>query len=286
MSRSPRWFRGVFTVSLITGFLVGLAVEPAAAQQATVVSNITNRTRNAEHPLDPALAMASKSLENFQANVKDYSALFVKRCRVNGVLPDLQYANVKIRNRKLSAGRVAVPMGVYLNFLKPEDVTGREVIWVEGKNDGNMIAHESGIKGMINVTLDPNGYLAMRGQRHPITDIGIENLLVKLIETGERDRQYGECDVQFYRNAKIKETECTMLQVVHPVKRPYFDFYLARVYFDKQMNMPIRYEAWSWPTTQGGEPVLEEEYTYLDLKVNVGFTEADFDIRNPAYQFR
>jgi hypothetical protein len=29
-----------------------------------------------------------------------------------------------------------------------------------------------------------------------------------------------------------------------------------------------------------------EEYTYLDVKRNAGLTAADFDVRNPAYQFR
>ena len=31
-----------------------------------------------------------------------------------------------------------------------------------------------------------------------------------------------------------------------------------------------------WPREEGGRPVLMEEYTYLDLKLNVGLTDADF----------
>ena len=50
--------------------------------------------------------------------------------------------------------------------------------------------------------------------------------------------------------------------------------------------MPIRYESWSWPTTADGPPVLEEEYTYLRVATNVGLTDIDFDISNPAYNFR
>ena len=29
-----------------------------------------------------------------------------------------------------------------------------------------------------------------------------------------------------------------------------------------------------------------EEYTYLNLKLNNGFTDADFDVKNPSYKFR
>ncbi|TWU41766.1 DUF1571 domain-containing protein [Novipirellula artificiosorum] len=282
MIQSTRSFCFIFVMM----FLFDTSFSPISAQQATTVSSVNRLQSNTEHPLDPALEMAEASLQHVRADVRDYRALFVKRCRVDGVLPELQYAQVKIRNRKVDGGQITTPLSVYLNFLKPDAVAGREVIWVEGQNEGRMVAHESGLKGMINVNLDPNGYLAMRGQRHPITDIGIENLLVKLIETGQRERQYGECEVQFYPNAKIKDIACTMLQVVHPVKRPHFEFYTARVYFDNEQRMPIRYESWSWPTTAGGDPVLEEEYTYLDVKVNEGMTNLDFDIRNPAYQFR
>ncbi len=271
---------------LIVVLAHGVTPTMASAQQVIPVSSSLRKGSSTPHPLEPALQMARQSLQHIQENVRDYSALFVKRCRVDGELPPLQYANVKIRNHKTQDGKVVTPMGVYLDFLKPSSVKGREVIWVEGQNDGNLIAHDTGIKGMINVYLDPSGYLAMRGQRHPITEIGIENLVAKLIETGERDLQHGECEVQFFKNAKIGDTACTMLQVIHPVRRPFFDFYCARVYFAESLEMPIRYESWSWPLEPGGKPVLEEEYTYLNVKVNIGLTDQDFDISNPNYRFR
>ena len=286
MNRMTRTFCRWLGLATILG--IGAAPTLVVGEEALPKPRVmpASHVRQAVHPLDPALKMARASLHHIQANVHDYSALFVKRCRVDGILPELQYANVKIRNRKSRDGNVITPMAAYLGFLKPDSVKGREVIWVEGQNEGNLIAHETGIKGMMNFHLDPNGYLAMRGQRHPITDIGIENLVAKLIETGERDHQHGECQVQFYQNAKIGDAPCTMLEVIHPVRRPHFDFYRARVYFDNNLNMPIRYESWSWPTTAGGEPVLEEEYTYLRVKVNIGLTDRDFDISNPNYRFQ
>jgi hypothetical protein len=50
--------------------------------------------------------------------------------------------------------------------------------------------------------------------------------------------------------------------------------------------VPIRYEAYDWPTQPGATPQLIEQYTYLQLKLNNGFTDADFDIRNPQYGFQ
>ena len=268
--------------------ILGLAAEPPVAlgQQALLKTAAITQNQQSSQPLDTALGMARESLQHIRANVSDYTALFVKRYRVDGELTEMQYANVKIRNRKTREGRITTPMAVYLDFLKPESVKGREVVWVDGQNNGKLIAHDTGLRSLINVKLDPNGYVAMRGQRHPITEIGTEKLAQKMIETVQRDRPHGECQVEFFRNVKVSETACTMLQIIHPAKREHFDFYCARMYFDERLNIPIRYESWSWPVTPGGKPVLEEEYTYFQMKVNVGLTDQDFSTGNPEYGFQ
>lgn len=265
--------------------MVAALPSQVSAQRVIQAANVASATPTTEHPIDPALELARSSLLHAQEQINDYTALFVKRCRVDGELPPLQYAKLKIRDRKVENGSVATPMGVYLDFLKPSDVQGREVIWTEGANDGKMVVHQGGLSRFVTVYLDPNGYLAMRGQRYPVTDIGIENLLKKIIETAERDRKYDECEMKIYRNAKVGKMSCTMVEVIHPVRRDHFDFHRARVYFSDDLKVPIRYKSWSWPKAAGQEPPLQEEYNYLRLAVNVGLTEADFDPDNPAYRY-
>jgi hypothetical protein len=145
-----------------------------------------------------------------------------------------------------------------------------------------------GIKNLVTIRLDPAGAFAMKGNRYPITDAGIETLVSRLIEKGERDRKRGEVDVKFYKGAKINGRVCTLLQVTHPVERPYFDFHQAHIFIDDELQIPVRYAAYHWPSVPGkkvGPEELEEEYTYLNVRLNVGLRDADFDWRNPAYQF-
>ena len=97
------------------------------------------------------------------------------------------------------------------------------------------------------------------------------------MEKGARDRKRGEVDVQFIPNAKINGRKCTVLQVTHPEPRPYFDFHIARIFIDDELNLTIRYAAYSWPTREGAKPEVIECYTYLNLKVNVGLKSEDFD---------
>jgi hypothetical protein len=195
----------------------------------------------------------------------------------------------------MNGDQLEVPLSVYLNFLKPEDVKGREVVWVEGQNGNKLRAHEGGFGGRIlpSVWLDPDGPLAMRNNLHPIYDIGIENLVLKLIAKGQTVRALGpgNCEVTFTENAKIRaskdvERVCTVLNVRHPKQLEGYEFYLAQIFIDDELQVPIRYAAYHWPNQPGETtgPVLEE-YTYLHLKLDVGLTDEDFNPGNPSYNF-
>lgn len=230
-----------------------------------------------QHPLEPALAIAYDCLTNIQNNVQDYSATMVKRERIDNKLQDEEYMDIKVRHQ---------PFSVYLNFKAPDNLKGQEVIYVQGKNDGNMLAHGVGIRKLAGtVRLKPDSMLAMQGQRYPITEIGILNLTKRLIEVAEQDKKFGECEVKFYKDAKINKRSCTCIEVIHPTPRRNFRFNIARVFVDDEYKLPVRYEAYDWPSKAGGKPILLEQYTYVDLKLNNGFGDADFDEKNPGYNF-
>lgn len=238
------------------------------------------------HPLDPALDVARKSLVHIEQSVRDYSCTLVKRERVQGELLDHEFMTCKVRHERVEDGRV-VPFGVYLGFLKPETMKGREVIYVAGTNDGKLVAHEGGLKGRFlpTVSLLPTSTLALRGNRYPITEIGIKTLTERLIEKGSRDRTLGSCEVRMVDGAKVKDRVCTMLEVKHPDRKPEYEFHVARIFLDNELNIPIRYESYDWPSSPDGPPQLIEEYTYMNLKLNVGLQDQDFNRDNEGYNF-
>jgi hypothetical protein len=240
----------------------------------------------AAHPLDPAIQFAFDTLKYVQENVVDYTAIMIKRERIDGVLGDHEFMGVKVRNRKTRNGVIVTPFSVYMTFLKPAEIKGREVIYVENQNRGHIVAHEGGVKGKFLPTmeLDPKGMIAMRNQRYPITDVGIENLCVKLIEKGQRDRAHAECVVET-KSVKNGDRPATLISAMHPVERPHFDFHRAEIYVDDQLKVPVRYAAYVWPKSPGGEPELLEEYIYQNIKMNVGLKDIDFDRKNPKYKF-
>ncbi len=224
MNQSRRQF--LFAMGAISSAMglssVALAQDPAQRLTQPVFRVARTEPQPGVHPLDEALRIAQEGLNNIRTNVRDYTATLAKRERVGDTVGNYEYMFIKVRNQKVRDGRVETPFSVYLSFLKPTDVKGREVIYVEGRNDSKLVAHEGGTKGRFlpTVWLDPMGTLAMRGNRYPITQIGIENLIVQLLERGARDRQHPDIQVEFRQNAKINDRTCTVVIIRHPEQRP------------------------------------------------------------------
>ncbi|MGH7139988.1 MAG: DUF1571 domain-containing protein, partial [Pirellulales bacterium] len=225
--------------------------QPAPSQQIALQ---LNSPAPGEHPLLPAVRWARQCLQKMQG-IHDYSAKMAKRERIDGTLSDYEYLKVKVRHE---------PFSVYISFIGPARVKGQEAIFVKGRNDGKLLAHANGMRKIFGtVSLHPESMLAMTGNRYPITEMGIRRLTERLIEVGEHDSQFGECEVKAFPNTKINGRDCVCLQVVHPVERREFLFNIAKIYVDSEHNVPVRYEAFDWPQEPGGEPLLTEEYTYL-----------------------
>lgn len=259
--------------------------EPELAPPCSITSKISQEAiEAADHPLDPLLEMAHYAVEVVEANVQDYTATIIKRVRADGKLHGEQHMFCKIRH-ETNDGKEKTPFSVYTKFTRPKSLKGQEAIWVDGYNDDKLIAHTTGILNVISFHLDPEGPVAMRGNRYSIRNIGMLNLIKKMITKGEEERKYDECQVLVHRNIKVGDAMCTRIEIIHPDPRDYFDFHMAKIYFDDERDIPIAYESYSWPVQKGGKPVLIERYYYSDVKLNVGLTDDDFDPANKLYGY-
>ncbi len=232
--------------------------------------------RENEHPLMPILRWTEKERPQI-AEIKDYTAKLTKQENIDGVLHEPQVMEIKVRHE---------PFSVYIKTRYPAKLNGQEAIFVRGRNDNKIIAHGTGAERTVGTQrLVPDGFIAMRGQKYPITEMGLLNLVDKLLEVGRKDSKFGECEVKYVENVKVGERTCLMLEITHPTPRSNFIFHRARIFVDTEMELPIRYDSHDWPTDDGKKLPLIEEYTYENIKINVGLTDRDFDPQNPAYSF-
>ncbi|MDR0869463.1 MAG: DUF1571 domain-containing protein [Planctomycetaceae bacterium] len=231
----------------------------------------------AEHPLIPVIRWAEREKPKIEA-ITDYTAIMTKQENIGGEVQEAQVMEIKVRHK---------PLSFYVKFKYPKKMIGQEAIWVQGQNDGKLIGHGVGFEKKFGTQfLDPEGLIAMRGCKYSMKEMGVLNLINKLLEVGQRDSKYGECEVKYYeKDIKLDDRECTLIRVIHPVPRKNFIFYIAQIFVDKELNLPIRYESYEWPKAEGEQPVLIEAYTFQKLKLNVGLTDADFDYKNPEYDY-
>lgn len=261
-----------------TSFGALLVLLLAAAAPPTLAAEGSSSAAQQQHPLVPAAEMAYRAQQQ-ALRLQDYSCVFAKRERIDGKLSEYEYMFLKIRHQ---------PFSVYLYCLGPTKPKGQEAIYVEGRNDGNVLAHTTGLRDKIagTLSLHPTSARMMEGNLYPITNIGMANLAMKLLNLHEYEMNYGECEVNFFQGAKVDGRDCTCVQIVHPVPRRNFKFHLSRTYYDDESGLPLRFEGYTWPARQGDQPVLIEEYTYQNLQFNQGFTDLDFDPKNPQYGYR
>jgi hypothetical protein len=208
--------------------------------------------------------------------INDYTCTFCKRERIDGRLTGLHVMTMKVRRD---------PTSIYVKFQQPG--AGREAIYIAGRNGGNVLAHDVGLNKLLagTLVLEPTSARAMEDNRHPITDAGIGHLLDTLSNRWAKELNPDETLVAFQDNALVGQQSCNLIDVTHPQRHQYFMHHKVRVYIDKELGLPIRFEAYDWPKSAGVPADLTEEYTYKKLKLNVGLREIDFDTANPEYSF-
>jgi hypothetical protein len=236
-----------------------------------------------EHPLTPALFFAAQHYEEMQEHLQDFTCVLAKRERINGRLGGYEYLATKVRRERKRDERVAAPFSVYIQYLAPSKIRGRKVLYVDGRNENKIVVRNGG-KRFRNVTvkISPDSDAALRESRYPITQLGLTNVVSRLIERAQDDMRSdptgANTEVTFFRGAKIDDRPCTHIRVVHPREAPGIDFHLANIYVDDKLKVPLRVEGYAWPKTPGDEPRLLEEYTYTRLKLNVGLSDVDFSL--------
>ncbi|MDR3233022.1 MAG: DUF1571 domain-containing protein [Planctomycetaceae bacterium] len=271
------FYLGGVAVCVSAAAALPVSAQESASDTARVASAARQVSAAAtEHPLVPVIRWAEAGRPKIEA-IRDYTAIMQKQENLGGEVQEAQVMEIKVRHN---------PFSVYLKFRYPKKMNGQEAIWVPSQNNGKLIAHGVGLEKSFGTQfIDPEGFIAMRGCKYSIKEMGLLNLVDKLLEVGKKDSKYGECDVTYTEDVKVDGRVCTLIQVTHPVQRSNFIFYIARIYVDKETNIPIRYESYDWPAKQGETPKLLEAYTYLKLNLNTGLTDADFDYKNPKYDY-
>jgi hypothetical protein len=220
------------------------------------------------------------------SSVSSYTSTFFKQEQVGGAMGGGQVMQVKIRHE---------PFSVYMKWLVGDK--GRELLYVDGQHDGKMLVKVGGIKGRLLpcVKLDPDGAMAMREARHPVTDIGLLNLSRKIIQyrQHEAENDYADIRCQMIDSEEIDGRPCYCF-VLHYQNPETSETYRKSVqYIDKELWLPICIKNYAWPADESetdpvklDEATIIEHYGYSNIQMDTQLADADFDRKNRRYRFR
>ena len=211
-----------------------------------------------------------EKMETSYAGVRDYTAMFHRRERIDG----------DWRAEEVSLLKFQKPFKVYMRWLSGLS-EGREAIYVEGANENRVVIHEAqGFSRFFSFLLDPGGWRILKDSRYPFTEIGIGRLIERVGKDARRARARGEIRLVDHGKGKVYGRDVRQIEGVLPRDQGAgYASYRIVLALDEENWLPIQAALYDW------DNVITGEYAYSDLRVNPRLNEIDFESSNPAYHF-
>jgi hypothetical protein len=204
------------------------------------------------------------------AVIPEYSATLFKQERMGKKLQDVEKIKVKMRHS---------PKAMHMKWVDGP-FKGREVLYNEKLyGAGNLRVRESGILGMIAVTMSQESFLAGRGTNHLVTELGLKYLLDLVVKDFTKGYPLNEIarknrGVTSLDGTRVYVTEYTMPD---DKKKGYYCYKIV-LYTDFVRSILVKSDVYLW------DDQLYESYYYTDITLDPKFTDADFDPKNPDYK--
>lgn len=126
-----------------------------------------------------------EAMRRAYAQVDHYTATLLTQERVDGELRPEQWMAVKFKK----------PFQVYLRWVKGRH-EGRQALYPAGTDGREVLVRVPLPVGGFTVSLDPLSPRARKGNRHPITDVGIGRLVDFVTDNARRGIERGEVAVE------------------------------------------------------------------------------------------
>lgn len=189
-------------------------------------------------------------MERAEKNVRDYTATFHRQELVDGTWRDKETILLKWRR----------PRDLFMRWPDGE----RALLWRTGWEKMKIK------EGVFTLDLALDSWFVTRESRHTIADAGLSALVRLVLADAMRARKYGGVTTELLPRRRVHGAPSTCWVAVQP-KAMHPEFYSARTELcvDDATGLPNYAKSWDL------ERVIEE-YSYADVKLNVGLTDADF----------
>jgi len=202
--------------------------------------------------------------------VESYTAIFHKQQRIAGELLDEENIFLKFRKK---------PYSLYMKWVT-EPYKGSELLYVVGWNKGRIKAHRGGFFGFVVRNLDPNDPKLNENELRPVTSTGVGFLLQTIAINMRKAIKAGVLTLtnRGKENVYGRDTQVMVIDIPYENAEDY-DGAQFVINQDVESKILLRIRVYD----RDGR--LVENYGYENLKLDARLSDADFDPKNPEYDF-
>jgi hypothetical protein len=203
------------------------------------------------------------------SQIRAYTSIFFKQERLDGKLQGVEKILLKFREK---------PLSIYMKWLDGP-WKGRELLYNERViGTGKVRVRESGVLGIMAVTLPVDSEIAMRGSNHMCTEVGLKYLVQLIEEQYRKALPKGHIKRVNHGIVALDGGKVFKMESILP-KNKSLGYYCYRMihYIDYLRSIEIKAEVFNW------DDQLYESYYYTQIKLNPPLTDKDFDPDNPDY---
>ena len=264
------------------GTLAAAESKPATADVQPAVPLSTEEL--ARQTLQRKLTVLDAGIK-FLKQTPDYTAQFTKQELVHEELSDEQSIYMKVRHE---------PFSVYMKWITGE--RGREILYVDGDNEGEILVRSGGWKQRLGtMSIAPDGTLAMRESRYPVTKAGILELALMMQEFHQQDlatSNFTRCEQLADQTFDGRNCLCFLIEYNDAQGSPTYRKSVSLI--DKEWSIPLYIKNYGWPApdvagTPGDaldEATLIEFYSFAEVKFRQQLVNRDFDRENDEYRLQ
>jgi len=213
-----------------------------------------------------------------------YSAVFHKQERLGGDLSEVQTIDLKLRQKK--------PFAVYMKWRNGD--RGRQLLYSDEYEDGNMVVKLGGFKGRIlpGLKLNPVGSRAKENARHSVTKAGIQMMAEKMIAHRKRDLARG-AGMQCTRlpNREFDQQDCFCFLYEYESPEISKDYRKSIILIESTHHIPVLARNYTWAAEANDlSPeeldvrTLIENYSYTNIDFAKTLATVEFSRDNPRYR--
>ncbi len=218
---------------------------------------------------DP-LAFFKACRDHYGRTVRDYDCTFIKQELVQGKLTAEQWTTVRFREE---------PYSVDMTWTRNPMLVSRALYvqdkWWDGDMPQAWVRPAGALLKLMKIKQDIRGGLADTQSRRTIDEFGFGKTLDLIILYSEKARKENTLDLEYIGQATVGER----LTYVFERRLPYtgdeevYPDRLLRVFIDKEWLLPTC--CISYADDNGSQ--LLGRYVLVDVRLNPGYTDADFD---------